>query len=159
MEKKSQEAFSIVSFLPRESGVKADTPSFQPYAIKREHDGEVFTIGDLITNGTHIKGKITSFEMLNDKVFVNHTWSGVGVNLGSIRKVIELPSRHQVGDKVKFSINQKGSDVDYVVHSFDAEIKAVHFYTPKVKYDIEIPIEGESPTRIYNVDSFFVEPI
>lgn len=156
MNNKQTEGFTILSFLPRPSGSKITDPSFQPYSVKRFSDEKIFTIGDTVTNGTQMIGQITSFEMLDGEVFVRHTWSGVGMNLDSLTKIIKLPSRHQVGDKVKFSITQNFGDNPY---PFTAEIKAVHFYVGKVKYDLEIPIEDESPTRIYNIDSCFVQPI
>lgn len=148
--------FTIVSFYPRPSGSHVDTPSFKPYSIRRESDQEIFTIGDAVTNGTKMKGTITSFEILEDDIFVNHTWSGVGMNLDSLKKADQIPSQHQIGDMVKFLINQNFGDNPY---PFTAEVKAVHFYAGKVKYDLEIPIVDESPTRIYNIDSCFVLPI
>jgi len=71
---------------------------------------------------------------------------------------IKLPSQHQIGDKAVFSINQKGleGDADYEVCNMTATILAVHFYEGKVKYDLEIPIAEEPPTRLYNIDSCFV---
>lgn len=59
-----------------------------------------------------------------------------------------LPSRHQIGDEVILSINESQNK---------AKVLAVHFTVSKVKYDLEIPIYGESPTRMYNIDSCFVE--
>jgi hypothetical protein len=155
---KSGEAFSIISFIDNPSGSKAEK-GILPYSVSRTYDGEIFTIGDLVTNGTKMKGQITGFSILGSTMFVDHTWSEVGMNLDSLSKIKELPSKHQVNDRVLFSINQKGNDVDYIVSSLEAEVKAVHFYTGKVKYDLEIPIAGETPTRIYNIDSCFVEPI
>lgn len=156
------EAFTIVSFLPRKQGTNVNTPSFQPHTVKRDHDGEIFSIGDFVTNGTKMKGVITGFEMLEDYVYVNHTWSGVGMNLGSLKKIIELPSEHQVDDEVIFSIKiQREGTINEVNHFFyDAVSKviAVHFYKNKVKYDLEIPLGDEPPTRIYNINSRFVKP-
>ena len=147
------ESFSIESFLPQNSGCRVSEPSFQPYSIKRLHDGEVFALGDTVTNGTQMVGTITGFEMLENKVYVNHTWSGIGMNLGSLKKVIQLPSQHEIGDEVLLSINQSFGDNPY---PFTAKVLAVHFYANKVKYDLEIPIADENPTRIYNIDSCFV---
>lgn len=150
------EKFTIVSFLPREEGAISDTPSFQPHSIKRDIDEEIFSIGDTVTNGTKMIGKILSFEMLNDKVFVNHTWSGIGMNLGSLKKVNQLPAQHQIGDKVKFSINQQDENKELHEYNATAKVIGVHFYNSKVKYDLEIPISDEAPTRVYNIDSCFV---
>lgn len=150
------EQFTIISFLPRKSGTKSDSPSFQPHSIKREIDGEIFQIGDTVSNGIKMVGKILSFEMLDNHVFVNHTWSEVGMNLGSLRKVNQLPAQHQIGDTVFFSINQKSDEIDLHEYRATSKIIGVHFYNHKVKYDIEIPIADETPTRIYNIDSCFV---
>lgn len=89
-------------------------------------------------------------------MYVNHTWSGVGMNLDSLKKILPIPSQHQIGDNVRFSIKQSFGENPY---PFTAEVKAIHFYPGKVKYDLEIPIAEESPTRIYNIDSCFVEKI
>lgn len=53
----------------------------------RHSDNEVFTIGDFVTNGTKMRGKILSFSFLNDQVFVETDWSKVGMNLDSIVKI------------------------------------------------------------------------
>ena len=65
-----------------------------------------------------------------------------------------LPSRHQLDENVVH---------DLWGNKTDATIRAVHFYPGKVKYDLELfgtPPQLESSqrdaTRIYNVDSFFV---
>jgi hypothetical protein len=122
----------------------------------RESDGEVFTIGDHFVTDTQIKGQITGFDLLENTVFVNHTWSGVGVSLEMLRKVTPTPSKHQIGDQVKFLIAQEDLPGSYRACCLIATVKSVHFYAGKVKYDLELPIAGESPTRIYNIDSCFV---
>lgn len=72
------------------------------------------------------------------------------------KKVIEalrLPSQHQIGDKVKFYAMPEGySEFPGLV----AYITGVHFYTGKVKYDIELRFAGDFASRIYNVDSVLV---
>lgn len=151
----SDKSFSIVSFLDNPSGSKAGI-GIRPNSVKRVSDGEIFSIGDLVTNGTIMKGCITGFNILEGEMYVEHTWSGIGMNLDSLIKIMTLPSLHQIGDKVIFSIAQRLGEKPY---SFIVEIKAVHFYPGKVKYDIEIPIAGEVPTRIYNIDSCFVKKI
>jgi hypothetical protein len=71
-------------------------------------------------------------------------------------KKIQIPSQHQVGDDVLFSIRQSP---DTAV-TLKATVIAVHFYKGnKVKYDLEIPVEDGAPTRIYNIDSCFVTGI
>jgi hypothetical protein len=143
----------IISFIPRPDGSKADAPSFQPHSIRRIRDGEVFTIGDnfVLEDGgkNNPTGVITGFGMLNDTIFISHTWSGVGFGWEGITKIVELPSQHQVGEAVKLSLAKDKED-------FNATVIAVHFYKGKVKYDLEIPIYGKQPTRIYNIDSCFV---
>lgn len=42
---------------------------------------------------------------------------------------------------------------------FTAEVKGVHFYRGKVKYDLEIKFAGDMATRIYNIDSVLVRPM
>ncbi len=155
MDTNSTEAFTIVAFLPRKSGTEKSVPSFQPQAVKRTSDGEVFAIGDTVSNGTKMRGKIISFEMLEGEVYAKHTWSNVGMNLRDLTNIAKLPAQFQIGDKVNVSFKQT-----YGLEPWecDAEIKAVHFFSNKVKYDLEIPIEGDSPTRIYNIDSCFVFP-
>ena len=149
------EAFTIEAFLPRKSGTHESVPSFQPQAVKRLHDGEVFAIGDTVTNGTKMRGMITGFELLEGKVFVKHTWSGIGMNLGSLTNIAKLPAQFQIGDKVSVSFKQSYGAEPW---ECNAEVKAVHFFPNKVKYDLEIPLENEPPTRIYNIDSCFVFP-
>jgi hypothetical protein len=140
---------TIISFLPRPSGSKNDEPSFKPFSIQRNRDGEIFTIGDTFTNGkykdTKVIGTITGFSMLDDHVFIEHTWSGVGFGLDSIDKVVQLPSEHQYDDEV---ILKLGTSV------LIAKILAVHFYNRKEKYDIEVIACDDSPAkfRLYNVE-------
>lgn len=151
------EAFSIVSFLPRKDGAHSGDSSFQPHSIKRESDGEIFTIGDFVSNGTQMKGNITGFEMLNDNVFIQHTWSGVGMNLGSLSKV-EPPSSPLNVNQIVYLKFRKNDE------SFTATIRGVHLYKDKVKYDLGLWLgdgsvdNPEIETRVYNVDSTYVTP-
>lgn len=161
-------AFTILSFLPRPSGSKATDPSFQPHSIRRESDGEVFTLGDLVTNENGMKGNIESFDYLNDNVFVQTTWSGVGYSLNQAIKVNLLPSRFQIYDQVVFTISQedvilkgRGFPGSKTTSHIAANILNVHFFGNKEKYDLEIETSTDrqvinSKTRIYNVDSDFV---
>src|ERR1700733_4327276 len=142
------EAFTVLEFMPRPSGSKISAPSFIPQKVKRNHDGIVFQIGDNVTNGQNYqgkpcRGKITAFSYLEDKIFVEHTWSGIGWNLGSLDHVLVLPSKFQHGDNVW--INFWGTHPS-------GEIIAVHFYQNKVKYDLLVmPLVGDS-ARIYNIE-------
>lgn len=157
----NHEAFSIESFLPRKSGTHESVPSFQPHSIKRLHDGEVFCIGDHITTGEYwhgklIQGTITHFEMLEDRVFVHHTWSGIGFSLGSIMNIAKTFRNYKIGDQVTFAIKQTYGTEPF---PYTAEVKAIHSLPGnRVKYDLEIPMEDGQHTRIYNIDSCFVFP-
>lgn len=154
--------YTILAFVNRRSGVLATTPSFQPYAIRRESDGEIFSIGDkwfsnggACSTGQIPHGTITGFEMLEGNIFIQHDWSGVGFSLDGIEKGVTLPSQFQVNDKVEFIIQGKNSNFG----NFDAIVKGVHFYNGKVKYDLELIFAKDDVTRIYNIDSCFVEPV
>ena len=81
--------FTIKSFLPRPSGSPESLPPFEPHSILRHFDDELFSIGDFVTNGTKMRGKILSFSFLNDQVFVETDWSKVGMNLDSLVKIKE----------------------------------------------------------------------
>jgi hypothetical protein len=153
--------YRILSFVDPQSGSSENISNFRPYAIQRDSDGEIFTIGDRFINknvkpGTKAPhGEITGFELLEGTVFIRHTWSGIGFSLNSIEKDITLPSRFQINDKVVFIIQGKDSNFG----CFDAVVKGVHFYKGKVKYDLELQFGQDDFTRIYNIDSCFVEPI
>lgn len=149
------EKFTILSFCENKSGTR--DAAFKPYAIRREWDGEVFAINDEVTNGTQMKGNITGFEFLENKVFVSHTWSGIGMNLGSLSKVPILPSAYQVDQVVKVKFKKEGE-------SISATVRGVHFFRGKVKYDLGLWLDdggvsessSNDQTRIYNVDSMYV---
>lgn len=134
--------------------------STEPYSIRRTSDGEVFSVGDYVTNGTKMKGYIEKFEysFKSDDIFVYTDWSGVGMNLGSLQLANRLPSGHQIGDKVVLSFGSEGSLNNCTVNK-------VHFSAGKVMYDVEVhgryEQTSEHPagiwtTRLYNVDSVFV---
>lgn len=68
----------------------------------------------------------------------------------------KLPSRFQNGDKVKLCFSNAGELTN-------AEVIKVHFSESKVLYDVELAIaiietDELYHTRLYNVDSVFVEP-
>jgi hypothetical protein len=165
------DGFTILSFLPRLSGqTKATDPSFLPNSIRRERDGEVFTIGDAFTypgldrgDKPDPSGTITGFSLLEGTIFIEHTWSGVGFALDAICKQIKLPSAFQPSDQICFSFLQRSTysdegDKKLYEYATRGRVTAVHFFPGKVKYDLEIPIDNESPTRIHNIDSCFVLP-
>lgn len=67
---------------------------------------------------------------------------------------ITLPSQHQINDEVWFNLWSA---------SVPSEVVGIHFYPGKVKYDLQLNMrasaDGQSTTRIYNVDSVFVSKI
>ena len=155
---------TILSFLPRPSGSPASEKGFQPHSIQRTSDFEVFTIGDLVTNQMGMRGNIVCFDLLDGRVFIKTTWSGVGYSIEAAIKVQLLPSKHQVYDQVYLEMAQadyilngtgKGSMISFKVK---ANVLAVHFLNKKEKYDLEIEFSKEpgDKTRIYAVDSKFV---
>jgi len=114
-------------------------------------------IGDYVTNGTKMKGKITGFEFFvnesssNISCFVTHTWSGICMALENLQIVIPIPSMFQVGDECAIKFES--------IKVPKATIQAVHFYVDKVKYDLEIAISTDLmlKTRIYNVDALICQ--
>lgn len=72
-----------------------------------------------------------------------------------------LPSKFQIGDKVNLNFYRCGN-------LYGGEVVKVHFAPGKVLYDIELPVRSDPSTeetekiinytRLYNVDSAFVEP-
>lgn len=147
--------FEILSFRSNKSG-GTDT-TFKPYSVKRLLDGEIFTLGDMVTNGTQMVGKITGFSFLEDKVYVDHTWSGIGMNLDSLTKyrIKELPTKIQLNQVVNASF-LKGKGL--------CTIRGIHFFIDRVKYDLGVWLgdgsvdNPERETRIYNVDQEFISP-
>jgi hypothetical protein len=67
----------------------------------------------------------------------------------------ENPSQFKHGDKVLFGMLQ--DEPNAWVCPMTAKVTGVHFYNNKVKYDLEIGIYDEASTRIYNVDSCYVQ--
>jgi hypothetical protein len=146
---------TILSFCPRPSGSLADAPSFNPYAIKRNSDGEIFTIGDHFINyevksGYTPFGTITGFTMLSNTVFIKHTWSGIEFSLDAITKKAEIPSKFQYGEKVFWGVPGEVF--------FNASILAIHFLANGVKYDVILKYHGKEE-RLYNVNSTLVHKI
>lgn len=147
--------FEILSFRPNKSG--GTETAFRPYSVKRLHDGEIFTLGDLVTNGTQMVGKITGFKLLEDKVYVSHTWSGIGMGLDSLKKhkIKELPSDIQLNQVVIASF-LKGRGL--------CTVRGIHFFPDRIKYDLGVWLgdgsvdDPERETRIYNVDQEFISP-
>jgi hypothetical protein len=137
-------SFNVIAFANKQ---------FYPHTVERlvnkEFD-ETFAIGDMITNEHGMRGKITRFKLDEDlkTIYVYTDWSGIGFNLAAANKVILLPSRCQVNDQIYFTINEQ---------PIEGNVRGVHFYESKVKYDLELKTDIIS--RIYNVDSVFVSPV
>lgn len=200
-----REAFSVISFQDNKSGTR--DASLRPLSVRRQWDGEVFSIGDRVTNGTKMVGNITGFEFLEGKIYVQHTWSGIGMNLGSLKKVPNESDTYRDAYLIRFG-NFLFKRYDVKVHSSDgknqpiyqrevshadlenwkheseynnhelypsryqigqyvwfrlwsadiaATVLCVHFYEGKVKYDLELLGTDGDKTRIYNVDSAYVQ--
>lgn len=132
--------------------------NFTPHTVIRYKENsneidEIFSLADNVTNGTRMKGRITSFQLSEDRTqcFVTTTWSGVGMALKDLKKLIDLPSKYQQGDKVWLLLPGMST-------SLYSQVISVHFYESKVKYDLEVNIMGSERTRIYNIDSPYVLP-
>lgn len=69
----------------------------------------------------------------------------------------KLPSQFQHGDKVGFVCMPDDPNLTSFP-PIPAEVLAVHFYTGKVKYDLELMFVDNQRSRIYNVDSILVQP-
>ena len=63
---------------------------------------------------------------------------------------MELPSRFQIGDLISFRFTEDAPKIPARVH-------AIHFTVGKVKYDVIVHIGGDDYTRVYNLDSYFVD--
>lgn len=144
--------YEIKAFNEKPSGTKVTDHSFDPRTIKRLSDSIEFSIGDRVSNGddSPMCGKILSFSLLEEEIYVTTTYSGVGMNLGSLQKVAETPSRFQRGDavSVKFSNLSIPKAVVIAVH---------HGIADKIKYDLQVWIDKSTSTRIYGVDGTIVE--
>lgn len=133
-------------------------------------------LGDFVTNGTKMRGHITKFQWSKhdgvEGLFVYTDWSGIGMNVEAVYQVDKdtyqrTPAQHQYGDSViVFRILNSSEDKpgEIFAEGIKGEITGTHFYPGKVKYDIELRWHNKMPdsarpvtTRIYNVDSVFVE--
>ncbi len=149
-----QISFNVISYADK---------NFNPHSVERLINRTfdcVFTLGDYVTNGTKMKGRITKFTLSEDltTLFVYTDWSNVGMELASIYKIMELPSRFQLNDEVSVRFRP-----DFVINH--AKVIKVHFTENKVQYDLEVKINiegnpnypsGHTTSRIYNIDSEIV---
>jgi len=65
-------------------------------------------------------------------------------------------SKHLIGDKVRVFLMPEGAES---FPGFAGRIIAIHNYTSKIKYDVEIKFAGEFSTRIYNIDEVLVSEL
>lgn len=80
-------------------------------------------------------------------------WKGIPRKVGQeIGSGNLLPSAHQYGDHVSFRLGEEATPMI-------AEIRGIHFFEGKVKYDLAVSVEANEVTRIYNVDSCWCKPI
>lgn len=145
-----EQTFQIISY--------SDKGGFIPHSIKRLPDNEVFTIGDFVTNGTKMKGEITEFSLHNGTVFVTTTWSGVGMDLDSLKREVELPSAFAINQVVQMKFqhvsDKEGESIKTVWAT--GTVKGVHFFASAKgvteKYDIDLWYDGGNTSyRVYNV--------
>jgi len=91
-----------------------------------------------------------------EKQFTDHLLSGeVTMTIPDVIQAYEeyhnpllLPSQHQIQDEVQMKFDSLYTR---------GHVIAVHFYPGKVKYDLELILNEEHTTRVYNIDSVFVE--
>jgi hypothetical protein len=103
-----------------------------------------------------------------EEEFVQHLMSGdVKISIPDLIKMQSeyeqqkppLPSRWQHGDQVLLCLLLKPDETFNYEAAIPATIHAAHFYTGKVKYDLDITLSENFGTRVYNIDSVFVEDI
>lgn len=69
------------------NGQSYDKKTSTIYEITRYPDNVVFKIGDHVTNGTKMNGKIVSFDVLNGLPFATTDWSGIGMDIFSLKHI------------------------------------------------------------------------
>jgi len=147
-----QKSFEILEFVANSNGTTDS--SFKPKTIKRLSDNEVFTIDDaVIQENLEIVGFITGFSLLEDNVYVEHTYSKVGLNLESIKKHKDINFIH-----FKFD-NLQVVKVKFMEEEITATIQGIHFYKNNVKYDLKLWLKNGEETRIYNVEEKFLTAV
>lgn len=128
-----------------------------PSSVRRYRDNTVWSIRDFVTNGTKMRGYITGFEFFISEddssltCYITHTWSGVGMGLEDLQIANDLPAEYQINQVAKFVLNKT---------EHTCTVRNVHFLTSgKVTYDVDVWLgdDGNSSTRLYNVDSQLVK--
>lgn len=135
--------YTVLSFIDNQAG--GVDSSFKPKSVQRHSDGEIFTIGDRVTNGTAMAGIIKRFDLLDGTIYVLTSWSGVGMGLEDIKKLPTLPTKHQYGDHV--CINLEG-----YLEVKSATVIKIHYTNVKEQYDISVYIGKSKYVRLYNID-------
>lgn len=134
--------------------------------IKRLSDGAVFRIGDYVTNGTRMRGKIEEFQTNENvsnrmpgspaEIHVITDWSGIGMNLDSVYHispqeiVLLTPSQFQVKDLCVLRLGKEG---------LGSQVTKVTFAEGKVFYDLDTAVGPGVVTRLHGVDSAFVHAL
>lgn len=138
-------------------------PSSNPTKVQRLTDKQIFKLGDHVTNGTRMHGKIESFDTDENthnrdpkspiELYVTTDWSGIGMNLDSLshvdkeKVVLMTPSQFQVKDICAFEVAGQ---------RIGAQVTKVTFAEGKVLYDLDIAVAPGEVTRVHGVDSAFV---
>ncbi len=71
-----------------------------------------------------------------------------------VKEALRLPSEHQIDEKVMVFLLPEGHES---FPGFTGIVTGVHFFSGKVKYDLEIRFYGDVSTRIYNIDSVLIQ--
>lgn len=147
MKKIIETDFEVLTYLGNSQAIES---------VMRFSDGKTFSIGDHVTNGTRMHGKITKLEydLKDNEIFVKTDWSGIGMNLSSLSHVVELPCKFQIGDGVLLRLSEEA------LVGTEAWVHAVHFYRGHVKYDLVVQYDKKDPrkeTRVYNVEEKFLK--
>ena len=147
-----QKSFEILAFITNSNGTTDS--SFKPKTIKRLSDNEVFTVGDIvIQQQLEIVTEITGFSFLEDKVFIEHTYSKVGLSMEEIKK-------HEQGNFVFFKfINLQIVKLKFMEEEITATINGIHFFKSCIKYDLKLWLKNGEETRIYNVEEKFLTAV
>lgn len=145
-------SFEILEFVTNSNGTTDS--SFKPKTIKRLSDNAVFTIGDTIIQEEYqILGKIIDFSYLEDKIFIEHSYSKVGLSLEGVKKY-----ENQNLKLFKFHYLQI-VQVKFMEEEIIATIKGIHYFNNSIKYDLKLWLKDGEETRIYNVEEKFLTAI
>lgn len=108
------------------NGQRYDKNKETIYEITRYPDNVAFKIGDHVTNGTKMNGKIISFDISNGVPFAITEWSGVGMDIFSL-KHIDVKIDESIYWSVIESIGWGRLSIDYKQISVNLE----YMYAPE----------------------------